>query len=46
MQQLHYEVDHRESSDSLLSLEDTRSIEKKEDWFWLFGTQGFDWIDR
>jgi hypothetical protein len=45
-QQLHQKLDHRQGFGGLLSLEDTRSLEKKEDWFLLFGTQGFNWIDR
>ena len=46
MQQIHHHPDHRQGAGRLLSLEDTRSLGKKEDGLWLFGTQSFDRIDR
>jgi hypothetical protein len=46
IQQLHQKIDHRQGCGRLVSLEDTRTLKKKEDWFLLFDTQCFDWIDR
>jgi hypothetical protein len=45
IQQLHHDLDHRQGRGRLLSLGDTRTLEKTEDRFWVFDTQGFDWIN-